>query len=566
MRREHAIRPRTWARARRAITLSVGLLACLLAQGLGHTARASTTRPSLPPLTCDLEAYPAIDCVADISYAALLVRRDSDADAPGSVAFASPAFTTRGSTAPLARPEADSATAMRELLQLIGTHTDGRGPRAFSRKWTPAKPVTVCRPLPAHGALFHPGGAPREAAAAEPLAAEPESTPLPQEAPLHEFIHRVEPGETMSKVLTAAGVGPEEVDQWTRATRRVYNLNRIYVGQALRLGINPQTGEVVQLSLEIDSHTRLVGRRTSDSVIVNEEPIPHTERLRIVGGDITRTLYATASALNIPEQIISDMAEILGWEINFATDLRVGASFRVVYQELVRDDTGATTPGRVLAVEVTNRGRSHEGFYFLGPNGAQRGYYDRKGESMGRAFQRYPVSYARVSSQFSRARFHPLLKRRRPHYGVDFAARPGTPVEAIADGRVTKAGWSGGYGRFVKIQHNGIYGSGYAHLSRIARLIKPGTRVTKGQVIGYVGSSGLATGPHLHFELYRHGKYIDPLNANLPRGRSLEGDTLGAFQIALEQLDLTYTQVATEYARVQHMADGPPRLVAAVAN
>ena len=259
---------------------------------------------------------------------------------------------------------------------------------------------------------------------------------------------------------------------------------------------------------------------------------------------------------------MSDIAEILGWEINFATDLRPGASFRVVYEELVRLDTGDTTPGRVLAVEVTNRGHTHEGFYFAGPNGAHRGYYDREGQALTRGFLRYPVAYSRVSSHFSRTRFHPVLKRRRPHYGVDFAARHGTPVEAVADGRVEKAGRFGGYGRFVKIRHDAIYGSGYAHLSRVARGIKPGVPVLKGQVIGYVGSTGLATGPHLHFEMYRHGRHIDPLNAQLPRGRSLAGTSLATFQQGLDRIAQAYSQVRREYARLED----PNRITQLAAN
>lgn len=569
---------RTWARAWRGITLSVGLLGFLVAQGLGHTAHASASLPPLPPLTCDLESYPSIDCIADPSYAALLVHRENDTEAPSSVAFAPPAFTGWERTRSVGSTPSRPSSEPRDLLHIIDAHMSAPASgttlasvdasAAITRKWTLPKPLVMCprRDVSAQPQLFIPRPIPLEPSLAEPRAPREQSAQLAVAPPVRQVIHRVRPGETMSAVLGSVGVAPKEVDEWLRATRRVYNLNRIYVGQALSFSIEEQSSALVQLSLEIDPRTRLVGRRTPNGVLVAEEPIPHTRRLRIVGGDITRTLYAAALDLNIPEQVISDMAEILGWEINFTTDLRIGASFRVVYEELVRVDTGDTTPGRVLAVEVTNRGRTHEGFYFVGANGAQRGYYDRAGASIGRAFQRYPVSYARVSSHFSRARYHPLLKRRRPHYGVDFAARPGTPVEAVADGRVTKAGWSGGYGRFVKIQHDAVYGSGYAHLVRIARGIKPGAVVTKGQVIGYVGSSGLATGPHLHFELYRHGKYIDPLNADLPRGRTLDGDVLHTFQSAVEQLAHTYAEVATEYARFQQVEDTTPHLVAAVAN
>jgi murein DD-endopeptidase MepM/ murein hydrolase activator NlpD len=370
-----------------------------------------------------------------------------------------------------------------------------------------------------------------------------------------EEVRRIRRGETMATVLASAGVSRQQAHEWVRATRRVYNLNRIYVGQALTLSFDEMSDALVGLTLEIDSRTRLVVRREGDQVVAAEEPIPHARRLRIVGADIDRSLYATAKALRIPDKIISEAAEVLGWEINFASELRPGASFHFVYEELVRVDTGSVTPARLLAAELLNSDETHAGFYFSGPEGSHRGFYDRKGTALGRAFLRYPVSFSRVSSSFSRARFHPVLKRRRPHNGVDFAANRGTPVLAVADGRVVKATWSGGYGRFVKLRHDGVYGSGYAHLSRIASGIRPGTWVKKGQVIGYVGSTGLATGPHLHFEMYRHGRYIDPLTADLPRGRALGGDALTTFQKAVDVLDEACTQVSVEYARAQQPAE-----------
>ena len=279
--------------------------------------------------------------------------------------------------------------------------------------------------------------------------------------------------------------------------------------------------------------------------------------MRAAGGTIEHSLYLSAVAQGIPDKIISEIAEILGWEVNFGA-LYEGATFRVVYEELSRPDTGESTAGRVLAVEVENRGRRYEGFYFATPDGSS-GYYNRRGEALGRSFLRYPVAYSRISSQFSKGRFHPVLKRRVPHYGVDFAAPPGTPVRAVADGKVEKAGWYGGNGRFVKIRHDRLYETGYAHLSRIARGVRAGAHVKKGQVIGYVGSTGLATGPHLHFALYRAGKYIDPLKANLPRPRPLSGNALAGFRITVNMMERTYakaglgheeetTQIATALA------------------
>jgi murein DD-endopeptidase MepM/ murein hydrolase activator NlpD len=347
----------------------------------------------------------------------------------------------------------------------------------------------------------------------------------------------------MSQVLASAGLRSREVTEWLQATRRVYNLNRVYVGQMLSLLVDQEKGELHHLTLEIDSRTRLVAERRDGRVVASREPIPHERHVRAVHGEITSSLYDAAIAKRIPRRIISDMAEILGWEINFSTDLRSGASFDVVYDELRRVGSEKSVPGRVLSLKITNRGRTHEGFYFEMPDGTRPGYYNREGEALGRAFLRYPVEFSRISSRFSRARYHPLLKRRRPHYGVDFAAPAGTPVRAVADGTVRKASWDRGNGRVVKIRHGGIYTTDYAHLSRIAPRIKRGVTVTKGQVIGYVGSSGLATGPHLHFVMHRHGRYIDPLKADLPRGHSLSGTALALFRATVDIADRAHAQV-----------------------
>ena len=169
-------------------------------------------------------------------------------------------------------------------------------------------------------------------------------------------------------------------------------------------------------------------------------------------------------------------------------------------------------------------------------------YYNRKGEGLGRQFLRYPVSFARISSHFSTARYHPVLKRKMPHYGVDFAAPTGTPVKAAADGVVSIAGWHGGNGRFVKMRHDAQYESGYAHLSRIASGVRPGARVKQGQVIGYVGSTGLATGPHLHFAMYKGGKYVDPLQASLPRTVPLTASALAGFKAQLRRVEQVYAE------------------------
>jgi murein DD-endopeptidase MepM/ murein hydrolase activator NlpD len=359
---------------------------------------------------------------------------------------------------------------------------------------------------------------------------------------VRDITHHIKSGESISQVLVNAGIEHDEIREWVQAAQQIYNLNRVYAGQEISLRVDTQDNALQRLSFETGRTSVLIAQRDENGISAELREIPHYQRLRVVGAEITSSLYMAAIEKGIPDTVISDIAEILGWEINFAKDLHAGATFRVVFEELVRSDTDESMPGRVLAVDVTNRGRSHEGFYFITPDGGRGGYYNRNGEALGRAFLRYPVKYSRISSHFSDARYHPILKTKVPHYGVDFAAASGTPVQAVADGAVLMARWHRGNGRFVKLRHDSTYESGYAHLSRIAPGLKPGMRVRKGEVIGYVGMTGLATGPHLHFAMYRNGAYIDPLATELPRDRSLSGSTLAAYEMALGMIDHAYTQ------------------------
>jgi murein DD-endopeptidase MepM/ murein hydrolase activator NlpD len=507
---------------------------------MGTTARARSESVhgvdpmTLPSLTCNRTSRAARDCIAVVPHAGVHAARHADVsheERPAvEVAFAPPAF----------RQDDDEGAAAAAQPSLLVLHlrddctaaAGGAAPIPCRRAGRPSR-----RPERPVG----------ERAATSPASARSHTTRTPETPARTEITHRVRRGETISSVLTTAGVPLAEVDTWLRATRRIYNLNRISVGQALTLTVDPASGRLERLGLEIDADTRLVATRDAlGGVEAREEAIPYTRRLRLVTTPVTRNLYATAAAVGIPDKVISDVAEILGWELDLASEIQPDATLRIVYQELVRPDGTQTRPGRVLAVELGNRGTTYGGYYHAGSSDA--GYYDRRGEALGRAFLRYPVKFSRVTSGFSRTRFHPILKRRTPHHGVDFAAPPGTPVAAVADGRVTRAGWHGGYGRYVRIRHDGVYGSGYAHLSRIPAEIRPGAVVQKGQVIGYVGSTGQATGPHLHFEMYRHDRYIDPLNTELPRGRALEGESLAAFRLAVAMVDGAYAEIESRYA------------------
>ena len=232
-------------------------------------------------------------------------------------------------------------------------------------------------------------------------------------------------------------------------------------------------------------------------------------------GRIESSLFGAADSADLPESVAIKMAEIYSSQIDFHRELREGDQFRVVYEQLSLDGEPVGS-GRVLAVDFVNDGRSHKAFYFESPQG-KTGYYDEKGMSLRSTFLRSPLKFSRISSGFSKRRFHPIQGRWKAHNGVDYAAPTGTPIHATANGRVEFVGRKGGYGNVVYLKHNNGYSTRYAHMSRFARGLRNGDRVEQGDIIGYVGATGWATGPHLHYEFRVNESPRDPLTIKLAR-------------------------------------------------
>ena len=363
---------------------------------------------------------------------------------------------------------------------------------------------------------------------------------LRQDPYVQELEREPRDGETLARMLDDAGLERRDLSVWLQAIGESGEISPLESpGRRVSLFLDKRDRTLRQLSVDLDRDTMLVAMRRGAVVVADRVPIPFQTRIKVAGGEIHTTLYLAATKAQVPEATVAEIAEILGWELDFGT-LRRGATFRVAYEELVRLDTGVRRRGRVLAVDVTDTSRTYEAYWFAKANGGEGAYYARDGRPLGGMFLRYPVAYTRISSFFSDARFHPIKKRHVPHYGVDFAAPAGSPVVAAGDGTVTVASWQGGNGRLIKIRHDKTYESAYAHLSRIGAGIAPGVKVKQGQVIGYVGASGLATGPHLHYAVYRDGRYVDPLKVQLGR-KPAEGDLpVEEFQVALERVDEAY--------------------------
>jgi len=243
---------------------------------------------------------------------------------------------------------------------------------------------------------------------------------------------------------------------------------------------------------------------------------------------IEQSLYLASQQAEISDNITMQLAEIFAWEIDFIQDIRAGDRFSLTYEEKYLDGN-KIGEGRVLAASFINRGNEYFAVLYTDSKGRSN-YYNKKGVSLKKAFTRYPVDFTRISSRFSRARKHPILHRIRAHNGVDYAAPYGTPVKATSDGKIILAGKKGGYGNTVVIKHRIKYTTLYAHLKHFARGIRSGKKVKQGQIIGYVGSSGLATGPHLHYEFRVHNVHRDPLKVKLPHALPIASSDKSRFK------------------------------------
>ncbi|MDH4226595.1 MAG: peptidoglycan DD-metalloendopeptidase family protein [Deltaproteobacteria bacterium] len=277
----------------------------------------------------------------------------------------------------------------------------------------------------------------------------------------------------------------------------------------------------------------------------------------IKGGVISSSLYESALGAGVNPKIIMELSDIFAWDVDFSTDIRTGDSFSVVYENVYAREPGTeeftryVSTGRVMAAEIVNDGKKFSAFYFVDSTG-KGGYYDADGTSVARALLKSPLRYRRVSSYFSRNRYHPILKRFRPHHGIDYAAPTGTPVESAGAGRVEYAGWKGGYGNVVVVKHNAAYSTSYGHLSRISGDVRKGRRIEQGDVVGYVGSTGISTGPHLHYEIRINGALVNPLGIKSPPAKKLKDSDLAAFNAAKTGLVAKLsTKTVTEVASIR---------------
>jgi len=309
------------------------------------------------------------------------------------------------------------------------------------------------------------------------------------------------------------------------ATKKVYDFTKIKAGQIIRFYFN---GEEQAKRMEYDRDTErvVVVERDGKNFNAREDKIAYEVSQEVARGKIENFFYVDAQKAGISEATVLEVGDIFSFNIDFTTEIQLGDEFSVIYEKRLRD--GELGPdGKILAAKFVNEGTAHYAYYF--DNDGNGGYYDGEGRALERQFLKAPLNYRRISSGYTGARMHPITRKISAHYQIDYAAPSGTPVDSTARGTVVSAGWEGGWGNIVRIRHDNGYTTHYAHLSGIAKGVRFGTSVSQGQLVGFVGSTGWSTGPHLDYGMKLDGVPVNPLKLDLPKGKPITDNKIGAF-------------------------------------
>lgn len=336
----------------------------------------------------------------------------------------------------------------------------------------------------------------------------------------------IKPNQTLSELMDEYGVGIQTVDEMVKKSSNIFNLNKMRSGKSYLLLCNAQTKKAEYFIFE-PSIMGYVIYDLRDSVGISKIDREVEMRTMVAKGSVKQTLWDAFDEHNLDPILATKMEQALKWSVDFHRTKK-GDAFKLVYTEKYVEGK-AVGIEELKACVFTRQGNNHYAIRFESADGEIEGFFDEKARPMKKAFLKAPVEFARVSSKFNLNRFHPVLQYYRPHLGTDFAAPHGTPILAISDGVVEEAAQRGGNGIYVKLKHDGIYGSQYLHMSRHAKGMTKGTRVKQGQIIGYVGSTGLATGPHVCFRFWKNGKQVDFLKEKLPMAMPMTGKQLPEF-------------------------------------
>lgn len=350
---------------------------------------------------------------------------------------------------------------------------------------------------------------------------------------------RVGKGDTLMELLVGAGVPRGEAHEAITALKELYDPRKLKPGQDLILtfaAAGPGGGRISGMSLPVRHDLEVAVARDGNGGFVATRVERELERKPVWAGHVIRSsLFEAGLAAGVPAAVMIDLIRAYSYEVDFQRDIRKGDRFEVMFERLYDSDRGLAYTGNLLYAALT-LGRTTLEIYRHQPAGGEADYFNGRGESVRKDLLRTPIDGARISSRYGK-RKHPILGYTKMHRGVDFAAPKGTPIYAAGDGVIVALGRNGAYGKYVRIRHNSQYTTAYGHLSRYAKGMESGRRVKQGQVIGYVGSTGRSTGPHLHYEVSYQGSQINPMSLKLPAAYKLEGEELTAFQEARAQIE-----------------------------
>ena len=358
-----------------------------------------------------------------------------------------------------------------------------------------------------------------------------------------EITHKVSKGETFNKILNNYKIPKSEIQKIIKILSKENKLNNLKTNQIIIFTIDQsENNKITNLLFPVSRTKRIQLTRDSISENFKKKEIVTNLNKRIIfqEGKILKSLYKTAIDLGIQANVIIEFARIYGFQVDFQRDIRKGDNFQIMYEVFEDDEGKIFETGNVIFADLILRNQKNTLYYFDKKNSA--GHYDKNGKSVKKALMKTPINGARLSSSFG-MRKHPIDGYNKLHKGTDFAAPLGTPIMASGDGKIIRAKWCGGGGNCIKIKHNSTYSTVYAHMSKFAFGIKNGVRVKQGQIIGYVGSTGKSTGPHLHYEVIKNGKKINSQALKLPSGKILTGKDRELFEVNRIKLDVLKSEL-----------------------
>ena len=349
--------------------------------------------------------------------------------------------------------------------------------------------------------------------------------------------HKIKSGETFDKILENYFIEKKEIIKIKNSLKKKVNLNKLNTNQIIEFRLDKTNNKIEEFTYQISNIQKIYLKRNIEDDKFNEKILSIKLDKKVVYKEniILQSLYKAATDQNIPANTIIEFAGIYGFQVDFQRDIRKQDKFQIMYEIFLNEKNEVIDSGKILYANLKLSGQDNSLYYF--DKEGSEGHYDKNGQSVKKALMKTPINGARLSSPFG-MRKHPIDGYNKMHRGTDFAAPMGTPIMASGDGIVKKAGWCGGGGNCVKIRHNSTYETVYAHMSKFARGIKSGVRVKQGQTIGYVGSTGKSTGPHLHYEVIVNGKKVNSQKLKLPSGKILKNEERKLFETRKIKLDV----------------------------